>query len=114
MLGHAYTHSIGFSDTCGDGYSVNYDLNGKYLHFYATVGVNDSNQSTANEQANFSVYGNLNGGEVRKLQEITAEWGAPGEVSVSVQGVTLLTLDTADSSSCIMGEMVWGDARLTQ
>jgi len=115
LLGHAYTHSIGFSDTCGDAYAVNYDLNGKFQDFDATVGVNDSDQSTSNEQAQFTIYGNPGGGPARKLREVPASWGAPVSISnLSVRGATLLTLVTADPNSCVMGEMVWGNARLTR
>lgn len=112
LLGHAYRNSIGFSDTCGDEYTVNYDLNGKYQNFSATVGISDSDQNSADEQAEFSVFGNPGGGPERKLREVTAAWGAPSEINIKIRGVTLLTLDTADPNSCIMGEMVWGDARL--
>ena len=111
MLGHAYPHSIGYAGSCYQQFTTNYDLNGSYHYFDATVGIDEANQSDT--QVEFTIYGNPDGGSIRKLKDVPASWASPASIHVSVSGATQLTLDTNSEEACLDVEFVWGDARLT-
>jgi hypothetical protein len=111
MLGHVYSHSIGYAGSCYQEFTTNYDLNGSYRYFDATVGIDAANQSGT--QVEFTISGNPGGGSMKKLKDVSASWASPASIHLPVNGVTQLTLDTNSGEACLDVEFVWGDARLT-